>query len=187
MKARSTYATAFLVTLVGCSAGTSGGPEQGSQPGAGQPTTRLTSEEYSGAVSDLFGLPPSSQPVALVGASAASTTQSADDMALSDYDSAVAIATMATSSSHLSTILQAASCSAPAGNSGIAGSACAAAFVREIAPRAFQGGPVDAPTLAGLNGVYDAVAVKQGAGFSGGIAAVIEEILQSPYFLYRAH
>jgi uncharacterized protein DUF1595 len=186
MKARSTYAMAFLVTLVGCSAGTSVGPEQGSQPGAGQPATRLTSEEYSGAVSDLFGLPPSSQPVALVGASA-SATQSADDMALSDYDSAVAIATMATSSSHLGTILQAASCSAPQGNSGIAGSACAAAFVREIAPRAFQAGPVDAPTLAGLNGVYDAVAVKQGAGFSGGIAAVIEEILQSPYFLYRAH
>jgi hypothetical protein len=33
--------------------------------------------------------------------------------------------------------------------------------------------------------LYTTVAVTQGAGFSGGIAAVVEEVLQSPYFLYR--
>jgi hypothetical protein len=151
--------------------------------------TRITPAEYASAVDKLFGIAPSAQPVAVTNAPSAGVravaAPSADDLALADYDSALAIATIATSADHLQTLLQGAHCTAPAGNSGSGGAACAAAIVDEVATLAFRHGPVDAPTLAGLHGLYTSVAVAQGAGFTGGVAAVIEEVLQSPYFLYR--
>jgi len=195
MKARSTWPAALLVVFFGCSGGPAAvGTEQGQTgPGLGpssvQSLTKLTPAEYASAVSDLLGIAPSAQPVPLGGVSTASgfasAAASADDMALSYYDSAFAIATLATSAAHMRTLLQGAGCAAPSGNSGSAGAACASAFIDALAPLAFRNGPVDAPTLAGLHGVYTAVAVTQGGGFSGGVAAMIEEVLQSPYFLYR--
>jgi Protein of unknown function (DUF1595) len=193
MKTRSTWLTAFVVVLLGCSSGAPAGTE----PGGGSSTTsslddaitRITPAEYANAVDKLFGIAPGAQPVPLGNASAAGgfavAAPSAEDVALADYDSALAIAMIATSADHLQTLLQGVHCTAPAGDSGSGGAACAAAFIDEVAPLAFRNGPLDAPTLAGLHGLYTAVAVTQAAGFTRGMAAVIEEILQSPYFLYR--
>jgi hypothetical protein len=189
MKARFTWPAAFLVGFLGCGGGVdqpSGGLSASST--LDQSITRISPAEYAAAVNNLFGIPPSAQPVAVsdsTGSGFALATGSADDAALADYDAAFAVATMATSAAHMSTLLQGAHCTAPNGNGGSAGAACAAAFINAVAPLAFRNGPVDAPTLAGLNGLYTTVAVSQGAGFSGGMAAVVEEVLQSPYFLYR--
>jgi hypothetical protein len=189
MKARSIWPVGLLVGFLGCGGGVdqqSGG--LGASSTLDQSITRISPAEYATAVNDLFGIPPSGQPVAVSDSTAngsALATGSADEAALADYDTAFAVATMATSAAHMSTLLKGANCAAPDGNSGSAGAACAAAFISAVAPLAFRSGPVDAPTLAGLNGLYTAVAVTQGAGFSGGMAAVVEEVLQSPYFLYR--
>src|SRR5580700_8986428 len=183
MKARFTWPAAFLVGFLGCGGGAdqqSGGLNASST--LDQSITRISPAEYAAAVNNLFGIPPSAQ---LVAASDSTATGSPDDAALADYDAAFAVATMATTAAHMSTLLQAANCTAPDGNGGSAGAACAAAFISAVAPLAFRNGPVDAPTFAGLNGLYTTVAVSQGAGFSGGMAAVVEEVLQSPYFLYR--
>jgi hypothetical protein len=193
MKTRATWPAAFVVVLFGCGAGAPAGTEQGgglsSTSSLDESITKITPAEYASAVDKLFGIAPSAQPVPVDSASSAGTfavaAPSAEDIALADYDSALAIAMIATSADHLQTLLQGAHCTAPAGNSGSGGAACAAAFIDEVAPLAFHNGPVDAPTLAGLQGLYTSVAVTQGAGFTGGVAAVIEEVLQSPYFLYR--
>jgi hypothetical protein len=151
--------------------------------------TKLTAVEYANTVNDLLGIPPSAQTVPLSADSTAGGFSvggaSSDTTAQAYHDSALAIATLATSATSLPNLLKAASCTAPAADSGSAGAACATAFIAEFAPLAFRHGPVDAPTLAGLNGVYTAVAVTGAAGFTAGIAAVLEEILQSPYFLYH--
>jgi hypothetical protein len=189
MRAPSIWPAALVVALLGCGGGTGAGIDQGSvglttSSTVDQSITRISPAEYATAVNNLFGIAPSAQPVAVTDSKAVGVAQ-ADDQAFADYDAAFAVATMATSATHMSTLLQGASCVAPDGNSGTSGAACAAAFVREVAPLAFRSGPVDAATLAGLNDLYTTVAVTQGAGFSGGIAAVVEEVLQSPYFLYR--
>jgi hypothetical protein len=137
----------------------------------------------------LLGVSPSAQSVPLTSDSPtgglAADLASADEMAETYHASAVSIATTVTSSARLATLLEDARCTAPSGNSGSAGAACATAFITEFAPLAFRQTTVDAPTLAGLTGLYKTVAVTQGAGFSQGVAAVLEEILQSPYFLYK--
>jgi hypothetical protein len=191
MKARTTCLAALSVAFLGCGSGAGTEPSTGgSSPTAtlDEAITRLTPAEYTSAVNKLFGIAPAAQPVPIGGDSTgtfAGVAPSADDLALADYDSAVAIAMIATSAAHMGTMLQQANCTAPAGNGGSEGAACAAAFLNQVAPLAFHNGRVDAPTLAGLNGLYTTVAVTQGAGFSAGVAAVIKEVLQSPYFLYR--
>lgn len=207
MKAASTCAAAVLLVLVGCGGtggeigqgiGSPGGP--GSEPGtasgpalsggaAKQTITQLSATEYAETVNVLLGVSVAAQSAPSTGGSTAGgfvTGQaSADQMAQAYYSSAVAIATTATSASNLTNLLQDANCTAPAANSGSAGAACATAFINEFAPLAFRKRTLDAATLANLSGVYTAVAVTQGAGFSQGVAAVLEEILQSPYFIYR--
>ncbi len=154
-----------------------------------QTITKLTAVEYANTVNDLLGIPPSQQTVPLSADSTAGGFSiggaSTDDTAQAYHDSAISIATIATSATNLPSLLKAANCTAPAANAAAAGTACATAFINEFAPLAFRHGPVDAATLAGLTSLYTAVGVTQAAGFSGGIAAVIEEILQSPYFLYH--
>jgi len=188
MKERSTWSVALIALSLGC--GGAGGTEPGN-PGSGPGSAsslglaRLTPEEYAGAVNDLFGVAPSAQPVALAD-STGDGVVSAEAQALADHDSAFAIAMTATSAARTRALLRGAGCAPPAGDDGSAGAACAAAFIDQVAPLAFvSSGPVDAPTLAGLNDLYMGIAVTQHAGFSGGLAAVIEEVLQSPYFLYR--
>jgi len=194
MKARSTWSAAFALVLAGCGGGSLGqenGTAGGSNPGTAgnQPITKLTAAEYADSVNVLLGVSPSTQSVALTSNSTAgglaADVASADAMAQAYHASAVAIATTVTSSARLATLLEDARCAAPTGDSGSVGAACATAFIAEFAPLAFRQTTVDAPTLAGLTGVYKAVAVTQGAGFSRGVAAVLEEILQSPYFLYK--
>jgi hypothetical protein len=191
MKARTTCLAALSVAFLGCGNGAGTEPSSGGSsptPTLAEAITRLTPAEYTSAVNALFGIAPTAQPVPIGGDSTgafARVAPSADDVALADYDSAVAIAMIATSAAHMGTMLQQANCTAPAGNGGSEGAACAAAFINQVAPLAFHNGRVDAPTLAGLNGLYTTVAVTQAAGFSAGVAAVIKEVLQSPYFLYR--
>jgi hypothetical protein len=151
--------------------------------------TKLTDIEYANTVNDLLNIPASEQTVPLGADSSvggffvggASTDQTADAY----QQSALQIATLATSAANLSALLKPAACTAPAGDSGSAGAACATAFINEFAPLAFRHGPVDATTLAGLTALYTAVAVTQGNGFTAGTSAVLQEILQSPYFLYH--
>jgi hypothetical protein len=158
-----------------------------------QVITKLTAVEYANTVNDLLGIPPSQQTVPLSADSTAGGFSiggaSTDDTAQAYHDAAIVIATLATSATGMPNLLKAASCTAPAANAGSAGAACAAAFINEFTPLAFRHGPVgvgvDAATIAGLNSVYTAVAVTDALGFSGGMAAVLEEILQSPYFLYH--
>jgi hypothetical protein len=160
-------------------------------PGAvvNQRLTKLTAVEYANTINDLLGVPPGAQTVQLAADSTAGGFAiggaSTDGTAGAYHDSAVAIAALATSAATMPSLLQAANCAPPADGTGPSGAACAAAFIRELAPLAFRHGPVDAATLAGLNDLYTAVATTQGSGFSGGVAAVLEEILQSPYFLYH--
>jgi Protein of unknown function (DUF1592)/Protein of unknown function (DUF1588)/Protein of unknown function (DUF1595)/Protein of unknown function (DUF1587) len=155
----------------------------------GEVITKLTAVEYANTVNDLLGITPIQQTVPLSADSTAGGFSiggaSTDDTAQAYHDAAIVIATVATSATGMPNLLKAANCTAPAANAGSAGAACAAAFINEFAPLAFRHGPVDAATIAGLNGVYNAVAVTDAAGFSGGMAAVLEEILQSPYFLYH--
>jgi hypothetical protein len=154
-----------------------------------QVITKLTDIEYANTVNDLLGIPASQQTVSLGADSSsggffiggASTDQTADAY----QSSALQIATLATSATNLPSLLKAANCTAPAGNAGADGAACAAAFINEFAPLAFRHGLVDAATLAGLTALYTAVAVTQAQGFTEGVSAVIQEILQSPYFLYH--
>jgi hypothetical protein len=193
MKARSTCLAAFSVLFFGCGSGTGAGTEQGNTSSTPTATldeaiTRISPAEYASAVNKLFGIAPTAQPAPINGSSTSALVnevRSADDLAFSDYDSALAIASIATSARHIAALLQQAHCAAPAENGGTDGASCAEAFINQVAPLAFRNGPVDASTIAGLNGVYSSVAVSQGAGFTGGMAAVIEEVLQSPYFLYR--
>ena len=160
--------------------------------------TKLTDVEYADTVNDLFGsalglatslAPPAAQTVPLSADSTAGGFNiggaSTDDTAQAYHDSAIQIATMVTSAANLPSLLKLGACTAPAANAGSAGATCASAFINAFAPLAFRHGAVDAATIAGLNGVYTAVAVTDAAGFSGGMAAVLEEILQSPYFLYH--
>jgi hypothetical protein len=248
MKARSAWASAFLLVLFGCGSGTIGQGAYDTTPGGSgagasgdngsssgsaiipvqvpeggvvvdggyvlgdtfvpsqpitvtkdpppnqdavvnQTITKLTAVEYANTVNDLLGIPPNLQTVPLGADSTAGGFAiggaSTDDTAQAYHDSALSIAAIATSATNMSTLLKAAGCTAPAGNAGAAGATCASAFINEFAPLAYRHGPVDAATTTELNGLYTAVAVTQAAGFSGGIAAVLEEILQSPFFLYH--
>src|SRR5271166_6169921 len=163
-----------------------------------QPLTKLTAAEYANTVNDLFGsaiglatsmVPPSAQTVPLGADTSAGGFSiggaATDQTAQAYHDSALVIANVVTSATNLPTLVKAACPTLPAANSGGAGATCASAFINELAPLAFRHGTVDAATIMGLNNVYQAVAVTDAAGFSGGIAAVIEEMLQSPYFLYH--
>jgi hypothetical protein len=163
-----------------------------------QPITKLTAVEYANTVNDLFGtaigastslVPPAAQTVPLSADSTAGGFAvggaSTDDTAQAYHDSAIQIATLVTSATNLPALLKVANCSAPSADSGSGGASCATAFVNAFAPLAFRHGTVDSATLMGLNGVYTAVAVTNSLGFTSGLAAVLEEILQSPYFLYH--
>jgi len=205
MKAHSICGAASLLVFLGCSGGPGGEVGQGNgAPGselgtaaapaisAGavkQAITQITPAEYANTVNVLLGIslspqsaPPSGDPT--VGG-VLPRVMSSDEMALAYYSQATTIATTVTSATNLSTLLQDANCAVPAQNSGSDGVACATAFINEFAPLAFRQRALDASTLASLTGVYTSVAVTQQAGFSRGLAAVLQEILQSPYFLYR--
>jgi hypothetical protein len=59
---------------------------------------------------------------------------------------------------------------------------CAGQFIDLIGPKAFRR-PLDADTRTGLTTLFAAVSAQ--FGFNGGLQALVEEMLQSPYFLYH--
>jgi hypothetical protein len=60
--------------------------------------------------------------------------------------------------------------------------ACASTIVADLGPK-FYRRPLDPAQATGLSGVYSTIAGKY--GFKNGIQAVLEALLQSPYFLYH--
>jgi hypothetical protein len=144
-------------------------------------TWRLTSNEYANTVSDLLGIAPSAQTVPLaadgIAGGFAVGSLFGDTVVQNYHDSAVALSALA--AANLGQLLQ------PVGCSLSAGASCASSFISTIAPLAFRHGTVDSETLAGLNALYTTVAGMSGGSPTLGIQAVIQEILQSPYFLYH--
>jgi len=59
---------------------------------------------------------------------------------------------------------------------------CAGTIVSDLGPK-FYRRPLDATQVTSLNGVYSTIAGKY--GFSAGIQALLEALVQSPYFLYH--
>lgn len=152
-----------------------------------QPLLRLTETEYVNTVNDLLSVPPSAQsaplPVDSTATGFAVGTPAVADFDVQRYhDSAVSIASQVVA--NLTALLAPVACDATAG------AACAAKFIDSFAPLAFRHGAVDPATLAGLNQTFVTIASAVGGatsamGFTMGLQAVIEQVLQSPYFLYH--
>jgi hypothetical protein len=151
------------------------------------PLLRLTTTEYANTVNDLLSVPPSAQSVPLpfdstAGGYAVGAPAVSDSDVQAYHDSAVLIASQVVA--NLPSLL------APVGCDATTGAACAATFIGSFAPLAFRHGAVDAATLAGLNQTFATIATAAGGattatGFTMGLQAVIEQVLQSPYFLYH--
>jgi hypothetical protein len=140
-----------------------------------QPVFRLTSLQYMNSVRDLLGIPVSveldpdgsSEGGFWIGAPAS------DSSVRSYHNAAIAIATTAVTAANLPRVV---TCSATPT------AACAATFIDTLAPKAFRR-PLEASQRTALNQVFTTINGKY--GFSAGIQAVIETILQSPSFLYH--
>jgi hypothetical protein len=153
--------------------GATGNPDT-SSPIQAAPTWRLTNLEYKNSVKDLFGIAaatPLDPDGAMAGYRAGLVAGDATVQAY--YDSALAVAAAV----DVSTL---APCDAAAAMAG--GADCAAKFIDAIGPKAFRR-PVDAETRAGLVALFSGIASK--FGYEPAIRGLVEEILQSPYFLYH--
>jgi hypothetical protein len=152
-----------------------------------QVVTKLTATEYANTVSDLLGVAPAQQTVPLGADGSAGGFSvggaSTDQTASAYHDSAVQIAGVATAAGALPVLLAPAGCTPPVNDDAAAGAACASAFIVGFSELAFRHGAVDPTTVAGLEALYTKVAAL--SGFTAGIAAVVEEVLQSPFFLYH--
>jgi hypothetical protein len=141
-----------------------------------QPTWRLTNVEFANTVRDLLGVAVTTSldpDGAIAGYSAG---QVAEDAAVEAYhDAAIQIAADAAPE-----VIQ----NVPCDPSQIVldPKTCGAKFIDAFLPKAFRR-PLDAATKAGLNDFF--VSVSTRFGFAAGIQALLEEILQSPYFLYH--
>jgi Protein of unknown function (DUF1592)/Protein of unknown function (DUF1588)/Protein of unknown function (DUF1595)/Protein of unknown function (DUF1587) len=164
--------------VTGASGGASGST---TSPVVVEQTWRLTDTEYANTINDLLGIAPSSQTVPLAADSSAGGfavgAEQGDAVAQAYHDSAVALATLAVA--NITQLLQPVNCSVSAGAS------CASAFINYYAPLAYRHGTVDAATITGLNGVYATVSSATGGTATLGIQAVLEAMMQSPYFLYK--
>jgi len=147
----------------------------GTSPVIVQPTWRLTNLEYANTVHDLLGLTPTVplDPDGAAGGFSAGLG-AGDASVLAYHTSAIDIATKAVAMPSL------VPCAATV--TGAAATTCAAKFIDTFAPRAFRR-PLDDGTRTALNGLYNTVSAMY--GFTSGIQAVLEETLQSPYFLYH--
>lgn len=150
-----------------------GNPDPGS-PIQAAPTWRLTNREYARSVHDLLGVDV--------------TTPLDPDGAVAGYRAGL-VAGDATVSAYYDAAIQAAEavdlralvpCDAAAITATPA--ECAGKLVDDVATRAFRR-PVDADTRAALLALHTSVAAK--FDFDAGTRAVVEQILQSPYFLYH--
>ena len=208
MTARSTWTVAFLLTCLGCSG--SVGPSNpptgtgaggvGSQPGCGpsttpcpppppgatgdpvvnQPTWRLANAEYGNTVHDLLGVPVASVPPLDPDAPAGGFNVGgpAQDAASRAYhDAAVYVASQAVM--NLPALMQSVGCAATAG---------AGCFIPAFYEKAYRRS-LDADTKTAitmeLTTLNDMITAAPGGSPTLGIQAVIEAVLQSPYFLYH--
>ncbi|HVZ75008.1 MAG TPA: DUF1592 domain-containing protein [Polyangia bacterium] len=143
-----------------------------------QPTWRLTNVEYGNSVHDLLGLSTGlTVPLDPDGASGGyNAGLGAGDATIEAYHAAaVEIASQAMA--NVATLVPCTSAqitSMPA--------MCAAKFIDAWVPKAFRR-PMDADTRTGLVNLYTLVSTQ--FGFNAGIQSIIEEVLQSSYFLYH--
>lgn len=148
-------------------------PDLGS-PIQAAPTYRLTNQEYVNSVSQLLGVEVST-PLDPDGAAAGYRVGLvAGDATVAAYYAAAIEAAAAVDLTQLLPCDQATITSAPA--------TCAEQFIDTLGPKAFRR-PLDTETRAALVALYTAVAAQ--FGFEAGIQALLEQILQSPYFLYH--
>jgi hypothetical protein len=155
--------------------GVAGGqnPDTGS-PIQAAPTWRLTNLEYQNSVRDLLGVA-SNTPLDPDGAMAGyKVGLVAGDATVAGYHDAAIEAAAAADVQKLVPCDAAAITATPA--------ECAGKFIDAIAPKAFRR-PVDADTRAAMLALFTGVSGQ--FGFDAGVRAVIEELLQSPYFLYH--
>lgn len=161
----------------GSNAGTGGvpggNPDQGS-PIQAAPTWRLTNLEYASSVKDLFGVAVST-PLDPDGAMAGYRTGlvAGDATVQAYYAAALEVAAAVN-------LQQLAPCDTAIAAAG--GAECAAKFIDALAPKAFRH-PVDAEARAGLVALFGGISQK--FGYEAGIRGLVEQILQSPYFLYH--
>ena len=140
-----------------------------------QPTWRLTNAEYANSVRDLLGVTVTT-PLDPDGAAAGfSVGLNAGDATVRAYHSAAMEAGAQTAA-----LLKAVPCDAAAITANPAD--CAAKFIDAVGPKAFRR-PLDADTRAGLVSLFGAVNAK--FGFNAGLQGLVEQMLQSPYFLYH--
>ncbi len=189
---------AACVGTVGDGGGSTGQgiPGDPGGPGVGGPTAavtgpltriaRLTHKQYDNTVADLLRYTPDTPPSLsfLADSSFAGYDNNADGLTASDVlvqqyqQSAEALAAGAVTKS----LAKLVTCT-PAGD----GSACAKEFIQKFGRRAFRRPLEDAETAAYLAGFTKAAASYAGTNaFDNGVQFVIESMLQSPYFLYRA-
>ncbi|HTA91663.1 MAG TPA: DUF1588 domain-containing protein [Polyangiaceae bacterium] len=154
--------------------GASSDPVTGSQVMT-EPTWRLTNAEYANTVHDLLGIDLTT-PLDPDGASAGfNAGLQAGDATVQAYHSAAIEA-----SSQSAALLKLVPCDQATITSNPAD--CAGKFIDAIGPKAFRR-PLDADTRTGLTTLFAAVFAQ--FGFAGGLQALVEEMLQSPYFLYH--
>ena len=174
-------------TGAGASTGTGSGSGVGSSSstGATGPTTgaevmveqswRLTNNEYANTVHDLLGIDVTT-PLDPDGAAAGfSAGIQAGDATVQAYHSAAIEA-----GGNSAALLKLVPCAASDITANPAD--CAGKFVDAIGPKAFRR-PLDADTRTGLLTLFSTVQAQ--FGFNAGLQAMVEEILQSPYFLYH--
>ncbi|HVY25948.1 MAG TPA: DUF1592 domain-containing protein [Polyangiaceae bacterium] len=174
--AGSSSSSAGSAATGGTSLGTGGatGNPDTSSPIQAAPTWRLTNLEYKNSVNDLFGVTaatPLDPDGAMAGYRAGLVAGDATVQAY--YDSAVAVAAAVD-------VQVLAPCDAAAVMAG--GADCAAKFIDAMGPKAFRR-PIDAETRAGLVALFSGIAGK--FGYEPAIRGLVEEILQSPNFLYH--
>ena len=139
------------------------------------PSWRLTNAEYKNTIRDLLGIEVT-VPLDPDGAAAGfSAGLAAGDATVRSYHSAAIQA-----ASNTAAILKLVPCDAAAITATPAD--CAAKFVDAIGPKAFRR-PLDADTRSALLALFSAVQAQ--FGFNAGMQGLVEEMLQSPYFLYH--
>jgi hypothetical protein len=150
------------------------------------PLRRLTRAEYNASVRDLLGddsNPANGFPSEELGNGFGNSAdaQSVSSLLAEQYSAvAEAVARRATESPERLARLHA--CAAPSPADAAAEDACARSLIGEIAARAYRR-PLSPPELDELLAFH--AAMRAGSDFAGGIAAVLEVVLQSPDFLYR--
>lgn len=157
----------------------SGNLAGGQNPDAGSPiqaapTWRLTNREYVSSVRDLLGV--------------TVTTPLDPDGAAAGYRAGLAAGDRTVEAYYTAAVEAAASADllalVPCDAAAVAAtpSACAEELIDTLARKAFRRTP-DAETSAALLALFELVSAQY--GFEAGVQAVVEQLLQSPYFLYH--